>query len=172
MSVRAKLLIALCLLGGAAARAPAECMLCPPDAPAGSDVRPPAPLYIDIDSALDFDRIAVSAPAGGSVTLDAQGGARRISGALVDLGGLAMRGAAVVRGEPGRAVRIELPAEVVLRTGEGATARLSALATDLPPFPRLGPDGRLRFAFGGRLDVSGDADGDYRGRIGITVAYQ
>ena len=51
-------------------------------------------------------------------------------------------------------------------------ARIARLVTDLPPMPRLGADGTLRFAFGGRLDVSGDLDGDYHGRVAIPVDYQ
>ena len=45
------------------------------------------------------------------------------------------------------------------------------LATDLGAAPRLGIDGRLQFRFGGRLQVTGSADGDYRGRIPVTVEY-
>ena len=44
--------------------------------------------------------------------------------------------------------------------------------TDLGAAPRLGIDGRLQFRFGGRLQVTGSADGDYRGRIPVTVEYQ
>ena len=32
--------------------------------------------------------------------------------------------------------------------------------------------GNLTFRFGGRVQISGDADGDYRGDLPITVEYQ
>ena len=37
--------------------------------------------------------------------------------------------------------------------------------------PQLDAAGNLTFRFGGRLRVSGDADGDYRGDLPITVEY-
>ena len=77
-----------------------------------------------------------------------------------------------MRGEPGAEVRVFLPATVDLESGTGATARVVGLATDLGAAPRLGIDGRLQFRFGGRLQVTGSADGDYRGRIPVTVEYQ
>ena len=46
------------------------------------------------------------------------------------------------------------------------------MITDLSAAPRLSPDGRLQFRFGGRLQIAGDDDGDYRGRIPVTVEYQ
>src|SRR3546814_301246 len=77
-----------------------------------------------------------------------------------------------VRGEPDAAVRVILPASVDLEGGDGRTARVTGLVTDLSAAPRLGPDGRLQFRFGGRLLIAGLDDGDYRGRIPVTVEYQ
>ena len=65
-----------------------------------------------------------------------------------------MVGSAVVHGQPGRTVRIELPHRI-----------------DLYSIPRLDAAGTLTFRFGGRLTVSSDADGDYRGDLPITVEY-
>lgn len=148
-------------------------MLCGPD---GRDAAPATPsdtpLQIEIGSGLDFDRVAPTAAAGGTVFLDPVNGTRTVSGALSSLGGLVMTGSATVRGEAGRPVRVILPMSVSLAGADGGSARISRLITDLPPSPRLGRDGSLRFAFGGTLEVSGDLDGDYRGRIPITVEYQ
>lgn len=158
--------------GWSAGPAPAQCLLCAPvDAPVANE-RTDMPLAVEIGSGLDFDRVAVSAPAGGSVSIDPVSRSRSVQGALSNLGGLAMTGSATVRGEPGRAVRIALPDQVTLRSGAGTSARISRFVTDLPRAPRLGPDGTLRFSFGGSLDVAGDADGDFRGRIAITVDYE
>lgn len=150
--------------------AAAQCMLCGRDA--GEAARPDAPLAVEISSGLDFDRVAVTAPSGGSVEIDPRSGSRSVQGALANLGGLVMTGAVVVRGEPGRAVRVALPNDVTLRSAGGSSARITRFVTDLPPSPRLGPDGTLRFAFGGHLEVTGEMGGDYRGRIAITVDYQ
>jgi hypothetical protein len=45
------------------------------------------------------------------------------------------------------------------------------LASDLPPNPRLDSTGSLQFRFGGRLEIGGDAEGEYRGGVPITVEY-
>lgn len=152
--------------------AAAQCLLCSPGPEAPVDARPDAPLEVEIGSGLDFDRVAIDAPTGGSVEIDPVNRSRIVHGALSSLGGLVMTGSATVRGEAGRAVRIGLPANVMLRSRDGTSARISRIVTDLPAAPRLGPDGTLRFSFGGRLDVTGDLDGDYQGRVAITVDYQ
>jgi hypothetical protein len=41
----------------------------------------------------------------------------------------------------------------------------------LPVTPQLDSSGNLAFRFGGRLSVAGDAEGDYRGDVPITVEY-
>lgn len=154
------------------ASATETCMLCP--AKAGSLYEEPAtPLSVEIETTLDFDRVALSGPGGGMVAIDPISGRRSVSGELVELGGMAIQGTATVRGEPGRAVRIQLPAAVTLHSGEGGSAELSDIEADLPRGgARLGRDGTLRFSFGGRLSVKGDASGDYRGRIPLVVDYQ
>lgn len=152
------------------APAAAQCLLCPAlPQPAKPDERAPVPLSIEVDAGLDFPRL-VSGGSHGSVTLT-PGAPPRTSGALQAVGGMAMHGRVLVRGEPGRALRIDLPERVVLRTPAGETAELHSLTSGLPPAPRLGPDGLLRFEFGGRLDVGANGAGDYRGRIPITVDY-
>lgn len=144
------------------------CRLCAPRASAAP--APERPLDIEIEAGIDFSRVAAG-PGGGTVEVAASG-ARRVSGALVDLGGLALTGQVRLTGEPNRAVRISLPSRVTLTGPDGANAEVTALATDLPPAPRLGPDGRLRFAFGGRLSVDAGAAGQLRGRIPITADYE
>lgn len=164
------------LLALAAPSAPsAQCLLCAKDAasPAASGRSDPTetPLHVDIETQLDLGRVAVGAM-GGAVELDPMSGARRLSGDLVDLGGFAVSGVVTVRGAPGAELRIVLPAAVELAGTGGRSATVTGLVTDLPPAPRLGPDGRLRFRFGGRLQLAALDDGDYRGRIPVTVEYQ
>jgi hypothetical protein len=161
------------LLVAAVPPAAAQCQLCAPDtAASGVAARQAAtPLRVDVETRLDMGRIAVGAM-GGEVEIDPASGARRLRGDVVDLGGFALTGTVTVRGEPGAEVRVILPASVDLESGHGRTARVTGLATDLSAAPRLGLDGRLVFRFGGRLQIAGLDDGDYRGRIPVTVEYQ
>lgn len=157
-------------MGGIFLVVAAQCLLCA-GATTPGDAAPAVPLRVDVGTQLDFDRVAVAAP-GGSVRIDPSSRVRTVTGAVTSLGGLSMAGSATVSGEPGRAVRVTLPAAVFLRTRSGGSAEVRGIATNLPPAPRLGPDGRLSFSFGGRLEVAGDGDGDYQGRVEITVEYQ
>lgn len=170
-------LLAASLAAAAPAAAPAAaapCQLCAQDSAQGVAARrvsDAVPLHVEVDTQLDFSRVAVGA-AGGTVEVDPASGARRLGGDIVDLGGFAVSGVVSVRGAPGAELRVFLPATVELAGTGGRTARVTGLATDLPAAPRLGPDGRLRFRFGGRLQVDAQGDGDYRGRIPVTVEYQ
>lgn len=171
--VKPRLLSVLFLWLALPSAASAQCMLCGKgdSGSVAANRKAETPLRIDIETQLDMGRVAAGA-SGGEVDLDPVTGARRLSGDIRDLGGFAVTGTVTVRGEPGAQVRIFLPTAVDLENGSGRTARVTGLATDLGAAPRLGPDGRLIFRFGGRLQVAGASDGDYRGRIPVTVEYQ
>lgn len=169
-------IIALTLIIWAAPSRPAtaQCLLC--DAPAQSAQgaqNPARPLRIFIEADLDFSRIALTgnAGSGGQVEIDPQSGARQMRGGVQDLGGMPVRGLVRVEGEPGRPIRIDLPDSIDLMGSRGGSARVTDLRTDLPPAPRIGPDGRLSFAFGGALKIDNAISGEVRGRIPITVNY-
>ncbi|WOF45532.1 DUF4402 domain-containing protein [Sphingopyxis indica] len=168
-------ILALGLLLAAPSGAGAQCLLCAKDDSSAFDSGRAAgrdtPLHVEIETQLDFSRVAVGAM-GGEVALDPATGARRLSGQIVDLGGYAVSGVVSVRGAPGAELRVILPPTVDLESGSGGRARVTGLVTDLAGVPRLGPDGRLRFRFGGRLQLDARDDGDYRGRIPVTVEYQ
>jgi hypothetical protein len=173
-----KLRLLLCALASAVAASPASaapCLLC--GQPEASGRTGPAtggedqPLRIEIAAQLDFSRIAAGT-GGGSVEIDPGSGTRRLSGNVRDLGGMALSGEAIITGAPGRGVRIFLPAVIDLESDGGRTARVIDVASDAGPAPRIGPDGTLRVRFAGRLAVSGDADGNYRGRIPISAEYE
>lgn len=127
-------------------------------------------MALQVETSLDFDRVILTGPAGGTAQVGPDG-SRITRGALAPMTGRAMNGEVVIRGEPGRQVRIELPQRIELFGFSGGTLTISAIRSDLPAFPRLDPDGRLRFRFGGELFVSGDAEGTYRGDVPITVDY-
>ncbi len=130
------------------------------------------PLNVEIRTMLDFSRAAAAGSGGGQISIDPNSGMRSFDGDIVDLGGSALAGSAVVTGEPGRAVRIEMPLSVRLSGSAGGTIEISNLRTNLRPGARLDPFGRLEFSFGGDLRISGSVAGTFRGRIPITAEYE
>lgn len=148
----------------------APCRLCSPDSAAARESRPATPLRLEVQTRLEFDKV-VFGGIGEAMVLMSPSGAATMSGATAATGARAMPGTVLIRGEPGRAVRVDLPHQVLLY-GEGNGAiRIDSIVTDLPSFPRIGDDGTLSFRFGGDLRISGDSDGAYRGSVDIIVEY-
>jgi hypothetical protein len=147
----------------------AQCRLCetPTTAP---DQTAESPIALQIEAALDFDRIVVMGSGEGSATL-LPDGTRQVSGSVEAISGRAMVGEASVAGEPGRQVRIDLPGRIDLYSVSGGKISIDKIVTDLPDVPRLDSAGKLRFRFGGRIRVSGTSDGDFRGDLPLTVEY-
>jgi len=147
-----------------------QCRLC--DAPDASrvDAKDEAPISLEIETRLDFDQLILLGQGEGTATL-LPNGTRSVSGVISDLSGRAMVGSAVVHGEAGRTVRIELPSRIDLFSLSGGRISIEDVDSDLPAEPKLDRAGVLSFRFGGRLRISGDADGEYRGDIPITVEY-
>lgn len=148
----------------------AQCRLC--DAPTTELAAESAtgPVSLEVETSLDFDRLILLGAGEGTATL-LPNGSRSVSGVVSDLSGRAMVGSATVHGEAGRAVRIELPARIELYSLSGARITIEDIVSDLPAGARLNSAGALDFRFGGRLRISGDAEGDYRGDVPITVEY-
>ncbi len=149
------------------------CRLCnPEDASTVATAKPEIPISIDIVTQLDFSRAALSDANGGAIDVNPDNGDRKVDGGLLDLGGSALAGSAVVRGEPGRPVRIDLPTTVRMTSSTGGLIEISGLRTNLTRTPQLDSAGRLSFSFGGRLVVRGNTAGTFRGRIPITAQYE
>lgn len=165
-------LVALSLLGSAPALAePATCRLCSGNEQGLTGSSESAtPVALQVETSLDFDRVILTGPAGGTARLTPDG-ARQTSGALAALTRRAMTGEVVIRGEPNRQIRVDLPTRIDLYGFAGGAIALTRIVSDLPTLPRLDSDGRLRVRFGGELFISGDAEGDYRGDVPITVDY-
>jgi hypothetical protein len=171
----------LLLLGAPMVATPAlsQCLLCgdaasPLAAPdSGGDTGDAAvrPLRITITANLDFARLT-SGDSGGALSIEPATGAVVPRGRVRQLGGMAFAGRADVEGEPGAAVRVELPQVIEMTSSSGGRVHVRNLHTDLGPDARIGADGRLSFAFGGDLDVRGDVDGQFRGRITISIEYE
>lgn len=150
----------------------------PPCSTCASDERGPAiferaerPLHIEIESGLQFGRMALRGRDDGGAHLDPQTGENRVDSNMIDLGGATFQGRARVTGEPLRPVRVELPTTALLRSSDGAEARLSDFVSDLPPVAMLDANGVLEFSFGARLTSQGGRGGDFSGRIRIRVDY-
>ncbi len=156
-------------VAGRSGPAEAQCRLCttPTTAPE-TDVATPVALQVEAN--LDFDRIVLSGSGDGSATLDPDG-SRRTSGTIVSLGGRAMVGSIMVRGEPGRTVLVTLPKRISLHGLTGTDIVIDGVTSDLPGAPRIGSDGTLAFRIGGALHVSGEVDGEYRGDFTVDVDY-
>ena len=159
------------MLAGAPDAARAQCRLFSKPTTALQQADNGAPIQLNIQATLDFDRLVQLGAGVGTVTL-APDGDRSVSGTITAVSGRAMVGAISVHGEPDRLVRVELPSRIELYS-VGGTGRIEIddLATDAGSMPKLDSAGNLSFRFGGRLRISGDADGGYRGDVPITVEY-
>ena len=151
--------------------ASAQCRLCEqPSTTPGSSTNVEDNLQLQIDTNLSFDRLILSGSGTGAVTLRPNG-TSGTEGIVATMGPRAMVGTVLVHGDPNRAVRIELPRRIELHSLGGGHMTLDDVSNDAPATPRLDAAGNLSFRFGGRLLVTGDADGQYRGDLPITVEY-
>jgi hypothetical protein len=161
--------LAAAAVGSSPARG--QCRLCetpttaPTDSPTGEQIQ------LQIESSLNFDRLVLSSNAQGAAVIRPDGSSAA-EGALATVSARAMVGSALVHGVPGRAVRVELPRRIDLYSLSGGRITLDNVVSDLPALPRLDSAGNLSFRFGGRVTITGDSEGDYRGDLPITVEYQ
>ena len=157
----------------AASPASAQCRLCEqPVKTAQLDAKPPTgDVDLQIETNLNFDRLILSGGGARAVTIrpDGSSGAE---GSVIQPGTRSMVGTVLVHGEANRALRVDLPRRIELFSLSGGRMTLDDVKSDLSAAPRLDAAGNLSFRFGGRLIVSGDADGAYRGDLPITVEYQ
>ena len=163
-------LVLLAAMAAPLASAQAQCRLCDApttardDGPASSQVR------LEVETSVDFDRLVLVGEGEGTAVLRPDG-SRSASGSLAEVGPRAMVGTVVLRGEPGRSVRVDMPQRISLYSLGGGEISFDEVVTDLPPLPRLDPAGTLTFRFGGRLTVRGDSEGDFRGDLPILAEY-
>jgi hypothetical protein len=148
----------------------AQCRLCENPTTMPQTEGKDGPVDLQIEANLDFDRLIVMGGGDGSATIRPDG-SRQVSGSVEAMSGRAMVGEARVHGEPGRAVRIDLPSRVELYSMEGSRISIDEIVTDLSAAPRLDSGGNLSFRIGGRVRLSGNSAGDFRGDFPITVEY-
>lgn len=148
-----------------------QCRLCGKPTTALSQSGEGDAIGLEIDTNLNFDRLILAGSGQGAAVIRPDGSSVA-QGALAQVSPRAMVGTAVVHGVPGRAIRVELPRRIDLYSISGARITVDEVSSDLPSLPRLDSAGNLTFRFGGRVTVTGDSDGDYRGDMPITVEYQ
>lgn len=150
--------------------AAAQCRLCDNPTTSRDEGSADGIVSLEIETSLDFDRLILLGSGDGSATL-LPDGSRSVSGVVGAISGRAMVGSAVIHGEAGRSVRVDLPRRIELFSLSGGRITIEDIVSDLPSVARLDSAGALAFRFGGRLKISGDAEGDYRGDVPITVEY-
>jgi hypothetical protein len=171
MGRNALLVLGIAAAAGAAKPTHAQCRLCEKPTVEREGAAAEGIIALEVEAGIDFDRLILLGPGEGSATLKPDG-SRQVSGRIGTISSRAMVGQARrVRGEPGRSVRVDLPRRIELHSLSGATIALEDIVSDLSAAPRLDSSGVLMFRFGGRLVITGDAEGDYRGDVPITVEY-
>lgn len=163
-------LAAALLLAGASSGASAQCRLCENPTTEIQQEDNGGPLQLQVEATLDFDRLVMLGGGDGSATL-LPSGERSTSGSVATVSASAMVGSVTVHGEPNRVLRIDLPARIELYSLGGSRIAIDRIETDLPGLPKLDSAGNLSFRFGGRLQLTGDSEGEYRGDVPITVDY-
>lgn len=128
-------------------------------------------MQLQIETNLNFDRMILSGPGNGAATIRPDG-TNGVEGSIMQLGPRATVGTVLVHGDPNRNVRVQLPQRVQLFSISGGQITVDDVSADVPTVTRLDAAGNLSFRFGGRLVLTGDADGPYRGDLPITVEYQ
>ena len=176
MSGRSPLLACLALAAAIGLAAPAlpqdvqaPCRLCETGA-SPTEEKPAAPILLDVEASLDFDQLILAGAGAGTAELGPDG-SRSVTGAVTAISSRAMVGEVVIRGEPGRMLRVDLPRNIELFGFNGGSIQVDSIRSDLPPAPRLDSSGRLSFRFGGVIRVAGDTDGQFRGDVRIDVEY-
>jgi hypothetical protein len=156
---------------GICSPAAAQCRLCDQPTTQAPVTGADGDVELQIETKLDFDRLILSGTGTGAATIRPDG-SQLAEGTVINLGPRAMVGTVLVHGQAGRSVRVEIPHRIELYSVAGGRMTLDDVKTDLPALPRLDAAGNLSFRFGGKLLVTGDADGQYRGDLPITVDYE
>jgi hypothetical protein len=163
-------LAAAALLSGASAPLHAQCRLCSAPTTDLHEEEDGGPLQIEVETTLNFDRLVLLGDGTGSATL-LPTGEKSATGSVATVSAGAMVGSVTVHGQANRIVRVDLPRQIQLYSVGGSRIEIDNIETDLPGLPKLDSAGNLDFRFGGRVRITGDAEGQYRGDVPITVEY-
>lgn len=166
----ARLLIALGVASACASSAGAQCRLCSTPTTTRDEKVDGDDIRLELETSLNFDRLILFGDGQGSATIRPDGSSAA-TGAVSSVGPRAMVGTVVVHGQAGRMLRVDLPRRIELFSISGGRISFDDVVSDLPSVPRLDSAGTLTFRFGGRITISGNAEGQYRGDMPITVDY-
>lgn len=155
---------------GAPLAASTQCRLCDTPTTGIEEAARASEIQLQVETSLDFDRLVLLGAGEGEASL-MPSGEKSVSGSIATLSGGAMVGSVTVRGEPGKAVMVNMPRRIEMFSVGGGRLAIEKVESDLPSFPRLDSAGMLKFQFGGRLRISDDAEGEYRGNVPISVDY-
>jgi hypothetical protein len=167
----AMVLAAIAAAAATPSAADAQCRLCGKPTTTHEDPTGGDGIRIEIESSLNFDRLILSGEGAGAAIIRPDGSSAG-EGTVANVSPRAMVGTAIVHGQAGRIIRVDLPRQIELYSLSGGKISFEDVTSDLPSLPRLDSAGNLTFRFGGRVRISGDADGQYRGDLPITVEYQ
>src|SRR5260221_9812477 len=93
-------------------------------------------VQLSIETALDFDRLIFSGSGMGAATLRPDG-SNAAEGVVTSVGPRATVGTVLVHGQPGRALRVEVPHRIQLFSLGGRLITLDQLSAGLRSLPRL-----------------------------------
>ena len=167
------LLLVLSALGAffaLAAPAAAQCRLCTQPSIAPSEGSADDDIQLQVESNLSFDRLILSGSGLGAATIRPNGSSGA-EGSVMQVGPRAMVATVLVHGDANRAVRVDLPRRIELYALGGGKIVLDDVASDVGDAPRLDAAGNLSFRIGGRLIITGNADGQFRGDLPVSVEY-
>lgn len=170
MTRRLAILVLLLVAPFRAMPAAAQCRLCDTPTTSREQESGKDEVNLEVETNLNFDRLILFGSGEGTAVVRPDGSSAA-SGTVADISPRAMVGTVTVHGEPGRTIRVELPRQIVLHSLSGGEVTFDDVTSDLPSLPRLDATGSLSFRFGGRLRITGDADGEYRGDLPITAEY-
>jgi hypothetical protein len=163
-------IVAVLACAAAGSPAPGQCRLCSTPTISRDDPQAADKIALDVQTSLNFDQLVVDGGGTGSAIIRPDGSTQNV-GAVADVSSRAMVGTVVLHGQAGRMIRVDLPSRIVLHSLSGGEISFDDVVSDLPSVPRLDAAGTLTFRFGGRLHVTGDAEGQYRGDLPITAEY-
>ncbi len=130
------------------------------------------PLLVEQRSNLAYPKIAATANAAGSITIDASSGAISRTGSIVMASTNSARGELYITGEPGFLVSVRLPSTLTLTAATGGQIRIQQINHNGPATIRLDSLGTATVQIGATLRITGNAQaGEYRGRLLAAIDY-
>ena len=102
----------------------------PEDPTGGDDIR------LEIESSLNFDRLILVGEGQGAAVIRPDGSSAA-EGAITTSARARWSARAIIHGQPGRSVRVDLPRRIELYSLRGGRISFEDVTSDLPSLPRL-----------------------------------